>query len=56
MIFMGSSTDAVSTIESNGLDAMFLFTIAMGLTALVMSWASICFALKGLAVRKEKAV
>lgn len=56
MIFMGSSTDAVSTIESNGLDAMFLFTIAMGLTALIMSWASICFALKGWAVRKEKTV
>lgn len=56
MIFMGSSTDAVITIESNGLDAMFLFTIAMGLTALVMSWAGICFALKGWAVRKEKAV
>ncbi|KAI4760621.1 hypothetical protein E4T52_07468 [Aureobasidium sp. EXF-3400] len=56
MIFMGSSTDAVSTIESNSLDAMFLFTIAMGLTALVMSWASICFALKGWAVRREKTV
>jgi hypothetical protein len=56
MIFMGSSTDAVSTIESNGLDAMFLFTIAMGLTALVMSWASICFALKGWAMRKERTV
>ncbi|CAD0106620.1 unnamed protein product [Aureobasidium uvarum] len=56
MIFMGSSTDAVSTIESNGLDAMFLFTIAMGLTALVMSWTALCFALKGWAVRKEKTV
>ncbi|KAH0283699.1 hypothetical protein KCU62_g8820, partial [Aureobasidium sp. EXF-3399] len=56
MIFMGSSTDAVSTIETNGLDAMFIFTIAMGLTALIMSWASICFALKGWAVRKEKTV
>ncbi|KAG9948537.1 hypothetical protein KCU85_g4916, partial [Aureobasidium melanogenum] len=56
MIFMGSSTDAVSTIEGNGLDAMFLFTVAMGMTALVMSWASVCFALKGWAVRKEKTV
>jgi len=54
MIFMGSSTDAVATIEGNGLDAMFLFVIAMGLTALVMSWTAICFALKGWAVRKEK--
>lgn len=54
MIFMGSSTDAVATIEGNGLDAMFLFAIAMGLTALVMSWTAICFALKGWAVRKEK--
>ncbi|KAI4716928.1 hypothetical protein E4T48_06898 [Aureobasidium sp. EXF-10727] len=56
MIFMGSSTDAVSTIEGNGLDAMFFFTIAMGLTALVMSWAALCFALKGWAVTKEKSV
>ncbi|TIA30926.1 hypothetical protein D6C78_09262 [Aureobasidium pullulans] len=54
MIFMGSSTDAVATIEGNYLDAMFLFVIAMGLTALVMSWTAICFALKGWAVRKEK--
>lgn len=54
MIFMGSATDTVATIEANGLDAMFLFVIAMGLTALVMSWAAICFALKGWAVRKEK--
>ncbi|KAI5204809.1 hypothetical protein E4T39_03445 [Aureobasidium subglaciale] len=54
MIFMGSSTDAVKTIEDNGLDAMFLFVVAMGMTALVMSWTAICFALKGWAVRKEK--
>ncbi|KAI5272241.1 hypothetical protein E4T47_04424 [Aureobasidium subglaciale] len=54
MIFMGSSTDAVKTIEGNGLDAMFLFVVAMGMTALVMSWTAICFAIKGWAVKKGK--
>ncbi|KAL1303106.1 hypothetical protein AAFC00_006546 [Neodothiora populina] len=53
LIFMGSATDTVRTIEQNGLDAMFLFTVAMGFSALIMAWAAITFALKGWVMRRE---
>lgn len=53
MIFMGSATDTVSTIEQNGLDAMFLFTVAMGFSALMMAWAAMTFAIKGWAMKRE---
>lgn len=53
MIFMGSATDTVRTIEQNGLDAMFLFTVAMGFSALIMAWAAITFAIKGWAMKRE---
>lgn len=53
MIFMGSATDTVRTIEQNGLDAMFLFTVAMGFSALIMAWAAIVFAIKGWVMRRE---
>lgn len=53
MIFMGSATDTVRTIEQNGLDAMFLFTVAMGFSALIMAWAAVVFAIKGWIMRRE---
>lgn len=53
LIFMGSATDTVRAIENNGLDAMFLFTVVMGFTGLVMSWTAIAFAIKGWATRRE---
>ena len=52
LIFMGSATDTVAAIEGNGLDAMFLFTVVMGFSALFMAWAGICFGIKGWAVRR----
>lgn len=54
MIFMGSATDTVRTIEQNGLDAMFLFTVAMGFTGLIMAWVAVVFATKGWALRRER--
>lgn len=54
IMFMNSAHDSVSTIEANGLDAMTIFTITMGLTGCIMAWEVVCFAIKGWATRKEK--
>lgn len=53
MIFMCSATDTVKAIEMNGLDAMFLFTVAMGFSALIMAWSALTFAVKGWAMRRD---
>jgi hypothetical protein len=55
LMFMVSAHDTVSAIETNGLDAMTIFTITLGLTGVVMAWEVFCFAIKGWAVRKERA-
>jgi hypothetical protein len=54
LVFMASSRDVVHSMQYNGLDAMFGFTVTMGLTALFMAWVVILLAIKGWAVRKEK--
>lgn len=55
LIFMVSASDTVYAIESNGLDAMPIFTVGMGLTATLLAWEVVCFSIKGWAVRKERA-
>ncbi len=35
------------------LDAMFMYTVTMGLTALLMAWVILMVALKGWAARRE---
>ncbi|KAI7158182.1 hypothetical protein KC349_g5046 [Hortaea werneckii] len=55
LLFMISARDTVDTIESNDLNAMAIFTVVMGLTGILLSWEFVCFAIKGWAVRKEKA-
>ncbi|KAF4632663.1 hypothetical protein G7Y89_g5460 [Cudoniella acicularis] len=52
-IFMASSRDTVLTMEANGLDAMFVFTVSMGLITFLMAWIIFVIAIKGWAVRKE---
>jgi hypothetical protein len=54
LMFMNSSADTVWAIESNGLDAMTIFTITMGFTGIILAWEVVLFALKGWAVRKER--
>jgi hypothetical protein len=54
LVFMASSRDVVYSMEYNNLDAMFGFTVTMGLTALIMAWVVVLLAIKGWAVRKEK--
>ena len=53
---MMSARDTVAAIESNGLDAITIFTVTMGLAATILAWEFVVFALKGWAVRKECAV
>nr|POE92243.1 putative membrane protein c3b8.06 [Quercus suber] len=54
LLFMLSAHDMVWAIESNGLDAMTIFTVTTGLTGVLMAWEVLVFAVKGWAVRKER--
>jgi hypothetical protein len=40
-------------MEVNELDAMFVFTVSMGLVTFLMAWIILVIAIKGWAVRKE---
>jgi hypothetical protein len=53
VIFMASSRDVVEAMEWNGLDAMFGFTVGMGMVALLMAWTVTLVAIKGWAERRE---
>ncbi|KAF3005032.1 hypothetical protein E8E13_009108 [Curvularia kusanoi] len=51
--FMVSNKDTVAALESYGLDAMFTFTVTMGLTTLLLAWTTVVIAIKGWALRIE---
>ena len=51
--FMLSNKDTVAALESYHLDAMFTFTVTMGLTSLLMAWSTVVIAIKGWALHKE---
>ncbi|KAF1920407.1 hypothetical protein BDU57DRAFT_508710 [Ampelomyces quisqualis] len=51
--FMLSNKDTVAVLEEYNLDAMFTFTVTMGLTALLMAWATCVIAIKGWASRNK---
>lgn len=55
IIFMSSSSDTVAGMENRGLDAMFMYTVTMGLVGVLMAWVLFVLAVKGWAVRKETA-
>ncbi|EME40317.1 hypothetical protein DOTSEDRAFT_74951 [Dothistroma septosporum NZE10] len=55
LMFMNSSADTVWAVESNGLDAMTIFTVTLGLTGIILAWEVVVFAIKGWAVRRERA-
>jgi hypothetical protein len=40
-------------MELNDIDAMFVFTVAMGLVTFLMAWVILVIAIKGWAFRKE---
>lgn len=56
ILFMNSAHDSVKAIEYNGLDAMTIFTITIGLTGIIMAWELVCYATKGWAIRKEQRI
>lgn len=51
--FMLSNKDTVAALEGYDLDAMFTFTVTMGLTSLIMAWTTVALAIKGWASRNE---
>ncbi|CAK7208740.1 hypothetical protein SCUCBS95973_000204 [Sporothrix curviconia] len=53
VIFMASAGDTVNGMVHYKLDAMFMYTVTMGLVGLLMAWIILVIALKGWAVRKE---
>ncbi|CCF37488.1 hypothetical protein CH063_08802 [Colletotrichum higginsianum] len=53
IIFMASASDTIQGMEHYNLDAMFMYTVTMGLVGLLMAWEIIVLAIKGWAVRKE---
>jgi hypothetical protein len=55
LMFMFSARGMVQAIEGNGLDAMTIFTLTMGLSAAILAWEVLVFTLKGWAVRRERA-
>ncbi|KAI0404059.1 hypothetical protein F4802DRAFT_262982 [Xylaria palmicola] len=52
-IFMASSGDTVAGMIHYDLDAMFFYTVTMGLVGLLMAWVVLLLAFKGWAVRRE---
>ncbi|KFZ02629.1 hypothetical protein V500_00060 [Pseudogymnoascus sp. VKM F-4518 (FW-2643)] len=54
LVFMASSRDTVVSMEYNNLDAMFVFTVTMGLVSFLMAWIILIVALKGWALQKER--
>lgn len=43
----------VETIEMYHLDAMFVFSVAVGVVTILMAWIIVVIAIKGWAVRKR---
>ena len=41
-------------METYGLDAMFVFTVTMGLTAFLMAWSILVVAIKGWNIRHRR--
>lgn len=54
ILFMNSAHDSVRAIEENGLDAMTIFTLTIGITGLILAWELACYSIKGWAARKEE--
>ncbi|KAI1768418.1 hypothetical protein GGR53DRAFT_462386 [Hypoxylon sp. FL1150] len=56
IIFMASSVDTIDGMIHYDLDAMFMYTVTLGLVGLLMAWEVTVLALKGWAVRRERRV
>ena len=47
LVFMASNKDVVKIMEEHDLMAMFVFTVVVGVTALLMAWEIVVLAIKG---------
>ena len=54
IIFMASNAETVRALEDYELDAMFVFTVVMGLTSLLLAWTVLAVAVKNWASRREQ--
>lgn len=54
IIFMASAGDTVQGMIHYNMDAMFMYTVTMGLVGSLMAWEVIVLAIKGWAVRRER--
>ena len=51
---MASASDCVSAMVTMGVDAMFVFTVAMGIITFLMAWIMVVLAVKGWLVGRER--
>ena len=56
VIFMASNADTVHALEMHDLDAMFVFTVVMGLASLLLAWTVIVVAIKNWAIKREQRI
>ncbi|OAA73758.1 putative domain YCR061W, C-terminal [Cordyceps fumosorosea ARSEF 2679] len=56
ILFLASSADTVNGMIHYDLDAMFLYTVTMGMVGMLMAWEVAVLAIKGWAVRRELAL
>ncbi|KKZ66180.1 hypothetical protein EMCG_08066 [[Emmonsia] crescens] len=56
LIFMLSTRNIVDAMKHYDLNAMFVFTVAMGFTSFVMAWEILCISLKAWATKKTALV
>jgi hypothetical protein len=54
MLTNAQSADTIAGMVHYNLDAMFMYTVTLGCTGVVMAWVIIVLAIKGWAVRKER--
>jgi len=54
LVFMASNKDTVAALDRANGDAMFVLTVIIGFTVLIMSWITCVMAIKGWALRREQ--
>ncbi|TKX24651.1 hypothetical protein C1H76_3260 [Elsinoe australis] len=53
LVFMASTRDVIKMLDRNNLHAMFILTVMVGLSCLIMVWTVALYAIKGWAARRE---
>lgn len=53
LLTAAQSSDTVAAMEFNDIDAMFVFTVTMGVVMFLMAWIIFVIAVKGWAVSRQ---